>query len=172
MGGAIEFPGNISVDLGGRDHRFAEFNIHSDPEAAAEVFSWLGPKVVLVGKDACDQVTLSSQHIRSFLVDEREVTHELMRHWLAYQERRHSETTDFPLYDPLTVAVAIDQDLVKQERINIVVDTTDELRRGQTRRSDAGPVVNVAMSVVKVRESQESVWQGAFNRGYPGESAA
>jgi len=171
MGGAIDAPGNVPLDLGGRAERYAEFNIHSDPEAASEVFSWLGPKVVLVGKDAGDKVTLSSHHVRNHLGDEREVTHELMRCWLAYRERQHAETIDFPLYDPLTVAVAIDPALVTQERINLVVDTTDEPRRGQTRRSNAGPVVNVATSV-KVGEAQEFIWRGAFNKDYPGEPAA
>ena len=171
MGGAIDVPGNVAVELGGHQEFFAEFNIYSDPEAAAEVFAWLGSKVMLVGKDACDKVTLSIPHIRNSLSDKQEVTHELMRSWLAYHERRHSQAKDFLLYDPLTVAVAIDPSLITVERTNLIVDTTDEPRRGQTRRSSDGPVVNVATGLRRLREAREFIWRGAFNKDYPGEPA-
>ena len=170
MGGAIDAPGNMPFDLGGRIERFAEFNIQSDPEAAADVFSWLGPKIILVPKNACDRVILSTHQVRNFLQDERDTSHELMRSWLAYRDQRHLKPIDFTLYDPLTVAVAVEPGLVTQERMSIVVDTTDEPKRGQTRRSHAGPVVNV-VTEVKVREAEEFIWRGTFNKAYPGEPA-
>jgi inosine-uridine nucleoside N-ribohydrolase len=163
MGGGIGC-GNISA-VGSHvpdQAQYAEFNIYYDPEAASIVFEAFSGRVTLLPLGVCETVCLTQLDIKKLTASKR--SHRLMRRWLAFRKRqmKTGPKLDFPLYDPVAVAVAINEKLVcKYEDQEVVVDTTDEVRRGETRIQPRGSKVRV-VSELDVRTARAMIMEMCF----------
>ncbi len=150
---SLDFIDHVFIMGGGveaaNETPYAEFNMYSDPEAASEVFKTFSGRITLIPIDACEPVRLTSDEIER--LKGSRLSHRLMQGWVAFQKSQGKTTSNlhFTLYDPLAVAVAIAPHLVteyfREERW--VVDTTDGVRRGQTRADETGSRVKVVKRV-------------------------
>ena len=125
MGGAIKQPGNVTPN--------AEFNIHSDPHAAAIVFH-SGIPITLVPLDVTSQVILKGSvleklrkipsPIARFVVDSNQ-------QYLEFHQK--FENVDGCLvHDPLALAVAFAPDLVQTQDLYVDVDISGGVSMGRT----------------------------------------
>ena len=130
MGGALNVPGNVTD--------YAEFNVWSDPEATALVFNSDVP-VTMVGSDVCNQVRT---YAGKTPVPINPVIRRLTQAQYAARPGRR-----ITLYDPVTVMAVARPSIVKLERLNIAVDTSDGPERGRTRRHPGGATIDVATGV-------------------------
>ena len=136
MGGAVNVPGNVT--------RHAEFNFHSDPDAAQMVLS-SGVPIILVDLAACHQVAITRRDTGLLKADTNsgKFVSQLLANWFV----RDSGRERFAFYDPLAVAVAIDPAVVTTRRMALTVETVDRERLGTTTVSEHGSMVNVAQEV-------------------------
>jgi purine nucleosidase/pyrimidine-specific ribonucleoside hydrolase len=149
MGGAVDVPGNVTPE--------AEFNLHVDPEAAAEVFA-AGMTIDLVPLDATRQALLTPAHLDAALAGSRGAGSERVR---AVAERAmridlRRGQVGMTMHDPLAVAVAIDPTLVSWETVRIAIGPD-----GETRRAPGAPNCRVARVVGGERFSRfviERLW--------------
>jgi len=121
MGGAARPPGNTTP--------VAEFNIYADAEAAAIVFDQNWP-LTMVGLDVTNRFTLTRAErdaLASKTSKEAHLVNEVTRH--LFDVRGYHAMA---LHDPLTVAVAIQPDLVTTENRDVQVETSGTLTRGQS----------------------------------------
>lgn len=130
MGGAYFNPGNVTPH--------AEFNIHTDPDAAAQVLAADWNEVVVIGLDVSHQTAFTEKMWRA-IPEDAEGAAGLMK---AIVERTYTERvrSGFFLHDPLAMGVALDQSLVTLKPYAVEVVTTGE-ERGKTFVSAGGKVM-------------------------------
>jgi inosine-uridine nucleoside N-ribohydrolase len=148
MGGALDVPGNVTD--------YAEFNVWSDPEATALVFS-SGVPVTMVGSDVCNEV-------RTY-ADKTPVPVNPVIRRLTEAQYTARPSRRITLYDPLTVMAVARPGIVEMERLSIAVDVSDGPERGRTRVDPAGAMIDVAMGVdvdAAIGLFTERVIQGHF----------
>jgi len=126
MGGAVRTQGNITP--------YGEFNFFVDPLAAQMVLA-SGLPITLVPLDVTHRVFLTSQLIEERIKPRgnpfcRFVTEATGYSLTSQRFRQRSEV--FHLHDPLAVAVTIDPDLVRKERLSILVEIEEGEHYGQT----------------------------------------
>jgi purine nucleosidase len=141
MGGAYWEPGNITP--------YAEFNIHIDPEAAAQVFE-AAPRfkhLTAVGLDVSHQTSLGRADWEASRAATDHAGGLLAR--IAHRTFEQRGQTDFFLHDPLALAVTVDPSLVEVEESAVEV-VLDGDARGQTRLAGPGSV-RVARTVDAAR---------------------
>ncbi len=111
MGGAYQVPGNVTPH--------AEFNIWADPEAAQQVFATEFTEAIAVGLDVSHQTPL----LRSSWTEAQTHSDQLAQLLVHVCNRSFGVRgqTEFPLHDPLALAVAVDPTLVTLERANVEV---------------------------------------------------
>ena len=127
MGGTSDGTGNVSAA--------AEYNIWVDPEAAKIVFN-SGMQITMVGWDNSykyamlkdseikDLKSLNSKYA-DFCVDIQKTLTELTFTTYGFY--------GFDLPDPITMAIAIDNNIiVESQQLHVLVDTRDGITRGQT----------------------------------------
>jgi purine nucleosidase len=125
MGGAVRSEGNTVPG--------AEYNVHSDPEAAAIVLR-AGVPITLIGLNVTMRVVFPrelSEHLRK--ADDpvqRFVGHVTAPVTQLYE--RFYGIDGCAMHDPLTVATAIDPSLVSGQEVWVDVETHGELTAGQT----------------------------------------
>jgi inosine-uridine nucleoside N-ribohydrolase len=142
MGGAIAVPGNVSP--------VATANLHEDPEAAAMVYA-SGARLVQVGLDVCDQVTISQAQLDRLGQSDNAAARLLAAATpclqASYLRRGLLAPGEGVRYNDLpAVAWAIDPGLFQAEELYVAVETASELCRGQTvadRRGVTGKPPNV-----------------------------
>jgi purine nucleosidase/pyrimidine-specific ribonucleoside hydrolase len=134
MGGAVDVPGNTTAD--------AEFNLHVDPEAAAQVFE-AGLPLDLVPLDATRQVRLARHDLEERLGDRPAL---LATRILAFTRHAFRQDGGMYLHDPLAVAVALDPTLVEWELSRLEIHDD-----GATRRVPGTPNCRVARQVDSAR---------------------
>ena len=121
MGGAVETRGNVTP--------LAEFNFHSDPNAANHVLGLDAP-VFLVDLAACRQVGIDRDHAARVSSDNPlgRVALRMLHGWFAREERRQR----FEFYDPLAVAMALDPGVTTFRPMSVSVGTTPGEQWGET----------------------------------------
>lgn len=145
MGGAVRVPGNVTPA--------AEFNFHSDPEAAAAVLD-AGLPVEMVPLDVTRQVMLTRPALEAALGRRDDPAARFVRDLTDRAFDRHGADGEsgMPLHDPLAVGVAIDQGLVGLDRLHVVVETEGRATRGMSLGDlralppDARPPANCAVA--------------------------
>ena len=130
----------------------AEFNVWSDPEAAARVFD-SGLDVTMVGLDVTHRARVGSADRERL----RGVGHagRLVAELLDFYGDFHARTYGWdgsPIHDALAVAHVIRPGLLRTERRHVAVECGSELCRGRTvvdlwRRTDRAPNAWVAVDV-------------------------
>ena len=126
MGGAVDVPGNVTLD--------AEFNAHVDPDALARVLD-ADVRIDLVPLDATRQVTLDRAALEAMVARAPGAAAERIRRFTDFALRM-DEThgrSGMSLHDPLAVGVALDPTLVQWESIRLTVGSDGETRRGSGR---------------------------------------
>jgi inosine-uridine nucleoside N-ribohydrolase len=126
MGGTVAVPGNVTPA--------AEFNIWMDPEAADIMFRSAAP-ITMVGLDVCHQTSFDRERaarlrrngspLAGFVADAAES-------WIAVREQLFPEHEALHLYDTLSVAVAIEPDLIETHSALVDVETSDGPAQGMT----------------------------------------
>lgn len=145
MGGAVNVTGNVT--------KYAEANIHSDPEAADIVFR-SGLPVTLVGLD----VTMKTLLPRCKLQEWHEKGTPISRFlagaasfYINFYENKYPGIGGCALHDPLAVGVAIDPTLCRTETMPVEVELQDEFVgrtcAGRNGASAGGPAINVCLEV-------------------------
>ena len=131
MGGSIS---------GGNVNAAAEANIYNDPEAAQIVFQ-AGWPLTMVGLDVGDKTLLSPKYLEQLGQSHGPVNdfiYQVARYLIDLSTQFGSGGT--PMYDPLTVGVAIDAMLVKAPPMHVDVETRGEFTRGETVANRRGAV--------------------------------
>ena len=110
----------------GNETAAAEFNFYVDPDAAQIVFE-SGVPITMVGLNATRQTLLTRKHIERL-----EASNNCLGRIVAKLGAYYLKTADeFPLHDPLVVALSIDKRLARQTSpMRIEIDTRDGLTNG------------------------------------------
>ena len=159
MGGAVDVPGNIQEIVPRSPNTVAEWNIYTDPYAASVVFQ-SGVPITLVPLDATDQIPVSEAFRQRLRADQ---TTQASRFAYRVLDRLHrlASSRDFFLWDPMTVAVGLDDSLGTYEQRSLSVITEESLHSGQTRPDPKGVTVRVCKRIDQQRF--ESVVIDALN---------
>lgn len=143
MGGTIAV-GNVTPS--------AEFNIWSDPEAAARVLT-SGVEITMIGLDVTHRAMLSAERAEALRATGRAgaVVADLHAFYRRFHERLYGHT-DTPVHDALAVAHLIRPGLLTTEHLAVEIDATQGPCRGRTavdrlRRTGAAPNAHVAVGV-------------------------
>jgi len=125
MGGAVAVPGNVTAA--------AEFNMHVDPEAAAEVFA-SGLPIELVPLDVTRRVVLTRAGLSAALARHGGATARFIEDFTAHGFDFETRRGDggMALHDPLAVGVALDPSLVALDPLHVAVECEGRLTRGMT----------------------------------------
>jgi inosine-uridine nucleoside N-ribohydrolase len=130
MGGAVDVPGNVTGH--------AEFNFYSDPEAARMVLS-SGIPLTLVDLAATRQVGIDREEAVGLRPQNRlgVLAVQMLNNWF----RRDAGRQRFYFHDPLVMAIAITPGIAATESSQVVVETYDPVRLGESKVSGRpGPV--------------------------------
>lgn len=130
MGGAYFNPGNVTSH--------AEFNIHTDPDAAAQVFAAGWNEIIAIGLDVSHHTAITHKMWQAIPADATGAAG-LMK---SIVERTYTERvrSGFFLHDPLAMGVALDHSLVNTNPYTVSVITEGE-ERGRTSVSPGGSVL-------------------------------
>ncbi len=119
MGGAIA-RGNVTPH--------AEFNMFTDPHAAAVVFD-SGAPLTMIGLDVTHRAIATPQRVAAIRAIERPAAATVARMLALDLERREGGA---PLHDPCVIAYLLAPDLFSGEAMNVAVEMADTERLGQT----------------------------------------
>jgi len=124
MGGAL-YSSNVTPA--------AEFNIHTDPEAARIVFG-SGIPLTMIGLDVTHKAIMSMEEIERLKGSQGAVSSRVggLLEFYAGRNRKRFELGGAPIHDALAVATAAEPDIVTTRLLHGDVETTGELTRGRT----------------------------------------
>lgn len=117
---------------GGNVTPAAEFNIHADPEAAAQVFA-AGVPITMFGLDVTHKALVNGEHCRGFRAAGR--IGKAAAGWCDFPERYNPVrygAAGLPLHDPCVIAWLIDPTLFAGRECFVAVETESPLTLGQT----------------------------------------
>lgn len=133
MGGAIE---------GGNATPHAEFNIYTDPHAAAVVFA-AGAPLTMIGLDVTHQAVATPERVRAIAAIDNPAAAMVARMMTLDLERREGGA---PLHDPCVIAYLLAPELFAGETMAVTIETMDRTREGQTVANQPGGI-NVLMKI-------------------------
>ena len=124
MGGSVD-NGNTSPA--------AEFNIMCDPEAAHVVFS-SGVTVRMVGLNVTRKVIVTDEVVNRMEKINNKASEMFVKLMKVFNEnqRKTFGVAAGPLHDPATIASIIDNDLIKWQKMNVVIDISHGPSYGRT----------------------------------------
>ena len=124
MGGSVD-NGNTSTA--------AEFNIMCDPEAAHVVFS-SGVTVRMVGLNVTRKVIVTDEVVNRMEKINNKASDMFVKLMKVFNEnqRKTFGVAAGPLHDPATIASIIDNDLIKWQKMNVVIDISHGPSYGRT----------------------------------------
>ena len=124
MGGSVD-NGNTSPA--------AEFNIMCDPEAAHVVFS-CGVTVRMVGLNVTRKVLVTPEVVNRMEKINNKASDMFVKLMRVFNEnqRKTFGVSAGPLHDPATIASIIDKDLIKWQKMNVVIDISHGPSYGRT----------------------------------------
>ena len=124
MGGAAITPGNVTPA--------AEFNIYVDPDAASVVFG-SGVPITMMGLDVTHQVLVTIEHQERLRHGGRvsTVVADLLSFYCRFDLDRYGMDGG-PLHDPCVVAHLLDDKIFTTRHVNVEVETSSLLTRGET----------------------------------------
>ncbi|HEV2129302.1 MAG TPA: nucleoside hydrolase, partial [Thermomicrobiales bacterium] len=136
MCGAFTIPGNVT--------QHAEYNAFADPDAASQVMGARWNELLVVGLDVTHQ-TIFARDQWDALEEDGSASAELVR---RITERTFKERGVDALYlhDPLAVAVALDDSLLRTEQQAVSVNTAGDDHRGKTTLAGNG-AARIALQV-------------------------
>ena len=160
MGGAVYVPGNMRGAAPESDNEVADWNIHSDPQAAKEVFA-SGLPLYLVPLDATNQVTLQAEEIQPWGEGgpTADFAFEIYQRKLENFGGRDAET-----WDLMTAAIMLDPSLCGFASLSLDVITADGATSGQTVVVEGGtPNVEVCLSpdASRIKENLRDVFSSS-----------
>ncbi len=127
MGGALREKGNVTP--------YAEFNFFVDPLAAKMVLE-SGIPITLVPLDVTHQVPLTPEVMEKRVKPLSNPFSHFIIQAAGYDSTKRKFRADrnvFYLHDPLAVGAVINPDLVRKERLPVLVETTEGEHYGQIR---------------------------------------
>ena len=127
MGGTSDGSGNVSAA--------AEYNIWVDPEAAKIVFD-SGMQITMVGWDNSYKYAMLKEDemnlIKSLNTKYADFSVDIQKTLIDLTYRTYG-FYGFDLPDPITMAIALDNEIIEEsQQLDVIVDTRDGLTRGQT----------------------------------------
>ena len=124
MGGAAITPGNVTPA--------AEFNVYVDPDAASVVFC-SGVPLTMMGLDVTHQVLVTSERQERIRRGGRvsAVVADLLSFYCRFDLGRYGMDGG-PLHDPCVVAHLLDDKIFTPRHVNVEVETSSLLTRGET----------------------------------------
>lgn len=137
MGGAFAAPGNVSdAPEMGIDNEAAEWNIYVDPHAAALVVA-SGAPITFVPLDASNHVPLDKAFYDRLAADrttpEADFVYQVLSRNIGFVT-----SGGYYFWDPLTVAIAVDESLATFEAGPVMVIEEEGPESGATREDEAG----------------------------------
>ncbi len=124
MGGAISVPGNVTP--------YAEFNVHTDPEAAKIIFESDLP-LTLVPLDVTLKTLITGEdieEIRGVGTPVTDFVYRVLRYSLNFPG--HRRLGGCPIHDVLAVGVAVDRGFVRTKEFYVNVVTDNLVTLGKT----------------------------------------
>jgi inosine-uridine nucleoside N-ribohydrolase len=145
MGGAVDVPGNIREIVPSSPNEFAEWNIYVDPLAASVVFR-SGLPITLVPLDATNQNPVS-QSFLDRLTAERTTPAADTAYRVINRITSLAPKRLFYLWDPMTVAVALEPSLGTFEQRTLKVIEEEGPQSGRTIDSPDGSPIRVCKAI-------------------------
>ena len=128
--------GGVTRLFDGFNLPFREHNIYCDPEAARLVFN-SGMPITMVPLDVTLKASINREDLKRISAVNTPFTDaivSMVEHYPRFRKRDYTW-----LHDPLTVAVSIDETLVKTMEMKVIVETRGEATTGQTLALPAEP---------------------------------
>jgi pyrimidine-specific ribonucleoside hydrolase len=137
MGGAVDVAGNAPERGSSRKRRVAEWNMYLDPHAAGLVLS-SGAPVTLVPLDATNHVPLTERFRDRLHAAQKTAWADFV--WKVIDQRiKTRRVAGFCFWDPLTVAIALDeQQFTTVREMSLEVVEEEGPACGQTRKTKEG----------------------------------
>jgi len=130
------------------DHRWADFNAWTDPEAAAAVIE-AGLETVMIPLDATRRVLLPADFVRRACRAQNPLSAWLgaaLRYYVEAHERRYGSDGCF-VHDAIPIAELLTPGLLTLAQLSVSVDLADGEHRGRTREDPEGFPTTVALDV-------------------------
>jgi purine nucleosidase/pyrimidine-specific ribonucleoside hydrolase len=142
MGGAVYVPGNITNLIPSSSNKVSEWNLISDPVAAAEVFD-TGLKMYLVPLDATNKVIFQKEDIQPWHNGNQKAKFSAELYDIMFNEYGWTEAE---IFDLGAAVIMIEPDACDFVPLHLDVITEDGDNLGQTVvNSDAEPNINVCL---------------------------
>ena len=135
MAGAVEVPGNVAPPEGEAGPPTAEWNLHADPTAAAQVFA-AGLDLTLVPLDATNDVPLDAGFIAALEVDHVAAPADIV--FELYARNSFLVTGEPMLWDSIAAMTLLHPEVVSTREATVRIVEGDGLDGGRTIEDPAG----------------------------------